>query len=212
MTAKLVALVGPQPGDEEPEAADDEPKEPTPLGDDEALAIVDGRYDVIELTPRYRGAYLGRSAVRGASAPSDLYDHDATAEALVELYPPELQQALEKMRALETEHAELVGLQRGLLRATARTIAFRGERLRRRDLPPAIERVHAELEQARRAVEDYDRRHRSAHLAAARAVGRGWPAYLESLAALLHYADHAEAERVGEIGAHLKLSVTSPRS
>ena len=66
--------------------------------------------------------------------------------------------------------------------------------LRRRELAPTLEAVRAECAAARAALEERDREHRSAHLAAAERIGQGWPEHLRSLAALLHYADHTEAD------------------
>ena len=42
-------------------------------------------------------------------------------------------------------------------------------------------------------IEAHDKLCRSAHLAAAKTLEKGWPEYLRSLAAMLHYADHTEA-------------------
>ena len=46
---------------------------------------------------------------------------------------------------------------------------------------------------ARDKVLDHDRRCRSVHLAAATQLGCGWDAYLKGLFAILHYAEHNEA-------------------
>ncbi len=42
-------------------------------------------------------------------------------------------------------------------------------------------------------LETHDKLCRSAHLSAANVLEKGWPEYLRSLAAMLHYADHTEA-------------------
>jgi Zn-dependent protease with chaperone function len=175
---------------------------PNPKGEtrkltrEESLRAVDESFDRIFLDPRYRGVYLGRSSVRGAKALADLYlAPDHTRElALDQLYPETLRGDLQKWKSLESEVHALQGLQRGFLQSGGADIKFRGEVLRRRDLGPTLETVRAECAGARAALEDRDREHRSAHLAAAERIGQGWPEHLRSLAALLHYADHTEAD------------------
>jgi Zn-dependent protease with chaperone function len=163
---------------------------------EEGLKAVDDSFDHAYFDPRFRGAYLGRSSVRGARTPADLYlpPERARELALDQLYPEDLRRALEKWKSLESEVAALRGLQRGVLQSGGADIRFRGEALRRQDLPRTLEKVRAECAAARAALEERDREHRSAHLAAAERIGQGWPEYLRSLAALLHYADHSEAD------------------
>ena len=170
--------------------------EPRKLTREESLRAVDGAFDRAFLDPRYRGAYLGRSAVRGARTLADLYlPPDRAGDlSLDQLYPAELRGALEKWKTLESEVHALQGLQRGFLQSGGADIKFRGEVLRRRDLGRTLETVRAECASARMALEDFDRQHRSAYLAAAEHIGQGWPEHLRSLAALLHYADHTEAD------------------
>jgi Zn-dependent protease with chaperone function len=163
---------------------------------EESLRAADDSYDRAYFDPRYRGAYLGRSAVRGAKTPAELYlpPDRGRALSLDQLYPEGLRGELERWKSLESESHELLGLQRGFLRSGGTDIKFRGEVLRRRDLGPTLEAVRAECAAARAALEERDREHRSAHLAAAERIGQGWPENLRSLAALLHYADHTEAD------------------
>ena len=162
---------------------------------EESLSAVDDFFDRSFFDPRYRGAYLGRSTVRGAKTAADLYlpPDRARGVTLEQLYPDDLRDALKKWKSLESEFHLLQGLQRGFLQSGGEGIKFRGEVLRRRELAPTLEAVRAEREAARAALEERDREHRSGHLAAAERIGQGWPEYLRSLAALLHYADHTEA-------------------
>jgi Zn-dependent protease with chaperone function len=162
---------------------------------EESLRAVDESFDRAFLDPRYRGAYLGRSAVRGAKTPAGLYLPPGQPRELPldQLYPESLRAALERWKTLESELRALRGLQRGFLQSGGAEIKFRGEVLRRRELGTKLEAVRAECEAARAALEERDREHRTAHLAAAERIGQGWPEYLRGLAALLHYADHTEA-------------------
>jgi len=174
---------------------------PKPEGDvrnctpDEQFAAVDQRFERAYLDSRYRGAYLRRSVVRNYAQLSDLYlPPERRNEAqLDELYPEGLRRALERCQSLEEERDLLQGLRRGVLEAGSGNIRFRGGVLRRRDLSRTLDAVSHECKQAREQLEDFDRRHRTAHLVAAEQIGHGWPEYLKSLLALLHYADHTEA-------------------
>jgi Zn-dependent protease with chaperone function len=169
---------------------------PRKLSHEESLAAIDGVFDHAYFDPRFRGTYLGRSAVRGAETAADLYlpPERARGVSIDELYPANLRDALERWKSLEAEVQALLGLQRGVLQSGSADIQFRGETLRRQDLARTLERVRAECATARAALEEHDREHRSAHLAAAERLGQGWPEYLRSLAALLHYADHTGAD------------------
>ena len=163
---------------------------------EESLRAVDESFDRTFFDARFRGAYLRRSAVRGAMKPTDLYlpSEQARALSLDQLYPETLREDLKKWKSLELDLGMLQGLQRGFLQSGGADIKFRGETLRRRDLATTIEAVRAECDAARAALEAHDRQNRSAHLAAAERIGAGWPEYLRSLGALLHYADHTEAD------------------
>jgi hypothetical protein len=180
------------------------PKNVEKLTKEAALEAVDENFDIIYLDPRYRGAYLRRSVVRSAKTAAELYlpADRAPAPALGELYPERLRQVLERWKSLENERAMLEGLQRGLLQAGGGSIQFRGDVLRRKDLPRALEKVKQECAAARAELDEFDRLHRTAHILAAERLGRGWPEYLRSLLALLHYADHTEAN-IRDARAHL---------
>jgi Zn-dependent protease with chaperone function len=172
------------------------------ISTEDGLAAIDQAFDHTYFDPRFRGAYLGRSAVRGAEKVSGLYlpPEAAGALGLDALYPEELRGALERWKTLAAEVRALEGLERGVLQSGGADIQFRGEPLRRHDLPRTLAKVRAECVAARVALEERDREHRSAHLAAAERVGQGWPEYLRSLAALLHYADHTEADLIDARG------------
>ena len=163
---------------------------------EESLRAVDDSFDRAFLDPRYRGVYLGRSAVRGARTPAELYlpPDRAGALSLDQLYPEALRSALEKWKSRESDFHALQGLQRGFLQSNGADIKFRGEVLRRRELGATLEAVRAECAAARAALVEHDRQHRTAHLAAAERIGQGWPEYLRSLGTLLHYADHTAAD------------------
>jgi Zn-dependent protease with chaperone function len=170
----------------------------TPSTADETLAALEGQYALLQYDPRYRGVYLGRSVVRQAARPAELYrdvlDHQAVQQALLSLYSPTVGRDLEKLRDLEQEHASLVALRDKVYQATGGRIVFRGREIPRHQLPAAIREVLAEVEQTRQRVLDHDRQCRSAHLAAAARLGGGWREYLIGLIEVMHYAEHTFAD------------------
>ncbi|MEM6884932.1 MAG: M48 family metallopeptidase [Verrucomicrobiota bacterium] len=160
--------------------------------DTEVLKHVDEQYDKEFYNPRYRGAYLGRSIVEDAKTIDALYhpNMDEAYEFFPSLYPESLTDDLEKLRNLEKEQALLEELKEGNFEAHDRIIRFRGETIKRKELPAAIETVKAEATALKKTIRDHDLRCRSAHLAAARYYP-GWENYLKSLLKTLHYAEHS---------------------
>lgn len=145
----------------------------------------------------YRGAYLGRPLALYSREIADLYGpplrSDYVAAELDAIYPQALSADLARLKALEEEKATLQGLKQGFLTASGGAIRHRGKDLKRADLQDALDEVQGELDRAREAVQVHDRRCRSVHLAAAVQLGSGWDAYLKGLVAILHYAEHSEA-------------------
>lgn len=151
----------------------------------------------IYLQPDYRGAYLGRSPVRHVARVADLYgkptDAAMLAQELAGLYPASLADRFAQLRQLEEEKIALHGLLKGTMSAPDGVVKHRGEEISRRQLPDVIASVDREADALRDSILEHDRRCRTLHMAAAQQAGRGWPEYLRALAAVLHYADHAEA-------------------
>ncbi|HMI93513.1 MAG TPA: hypothetical protein VK509_19205, partial [Polyangiales bacterium] len=156
---------------------------------------------------RYRGRYLGRSVVIDSKTVPELYadaqDPTRSPIALDAVYPESLADELERYRALEEEHATLVALQDGVLTAPGGVIRHSGREIRRRDLPGVIAEVDGRRLQARERILAHDRACRSAHRAAARRLGQGWEEHYAGLLALLHYADHGEAN-LRDAAGHLR--------
>ena len=72
--------------------------------------------------------------------------------------------------------------------------------MKRRQLPAEIKSLTAECDAARRDICEHDKLVRGAHRAAATALGNGWSQYHTGLVALLHYADHTEANLSDALG------------
>lgn len=171
--------------------------EAEPITAQEALQKLDEDYNRAWLDPKYQGAYLGRSFVRRAHNLSELYDAPLAAGAVLaalnDIYPPTLSALLEHARALEDERMALQALRDGHATGQSGVIVHRGKQLKARDLTPAIAAVEQESAAVQAQLQAHDRAVRTAHWSAARTLSQGWDAYLEGLLAILHYADHAEA-------------------
>lgn len=182
------------------EADPTKPLDTPPLED--SLQKIQEVFERQVFDPTYRGAYLGRSIVRHATRVEELYGAapDDIVAALEELYPPTLPDALERVRELDKDKVLLRALERGILEAPGGVVRYRGQDHPRRDLPKLIDNVERELAAARAVVTDHDRRVRTVHLAAARALSPEWEAYLRGLLALVHYAEHREADLEDAMG------------
>lgn len=172
---------------------------------DATLAAIDAELGRRYLDPRYRGAYLGRSAVSAAVTAAELYGDepapDAIPAALEALYPARLAEQVAQFRDLCEQRELLLALQRGLLELPGGVVRYRGQEHHRRELPGLIAAVDRELAEVRLALCEHDRQVRTAHLAAARTLSPASERYLRGLAAILHYADHREADLEDAAGA-----------
>jgi Zn-dependent protease with chaperone function len=149
------------------------------------------------LDRKYHGIYLNRSPVRHAQSVAELYGPvpagEELARSLTALYPQTLARDIETLsEKLEQKYA-LQALRDEIAQAPGGVIRHNGEELRRADLPRAIAVLDREIASVRSTIEAHDKRCRTTHLGAARSLEKGWPEYLQGLAAALHYADHSEA-------------------
>ncbi len=161
-----------------------------------AIEHLDAEFRREFLNRFYRGAYLGRSVVRGKATLDELYEPPASLppNALDAIYPATLSQQLEALRDMQRERAMLKALERGALQVAGSSAYFRGKPLRRKTLPALLARIDRELAELEEQILAHDRTCRSAHLLVARSFGNGWEAYLKSLLSLMHYADHCAAD------------------
>jgi Zn-dependent protease with chaperone function len=148
------------------------------------------------LDRKYRGVYLGRSPVRHVRTAAELYSATPPVDvvaALDALYPQSLSHDIEELTETLEEKASLEALRDQVAQAPGGVIRHNGEELRRAELPAAIVRLERKIDTVRARLQEHDRDCRTAHLAAARRLDKGWPNYLAGLAAVLHYADHLNA-------------------
>jgi Zn-dependent protease with chaperone function len=164
---------------------------------EESLRRLDEQYDMLSMSRRFRGTYLGRSIVRRHARVADLYppaSADVSATALDALYPHEHGERIESLRELEQQRAMLEAIVNGDLKATGGVVQWRGSQVPRKSLPNVLAELDAEIVPLRDAVETHDRMCRGAHLAAAEAIGPGWTRLLRGQLEVLHYAEHAKAD------------------
>ncbi|EMK01347.1 MULTISPECIES: M48 family metallopeptidase [unclassified Leptospira] len=164
--------------------------------DEGLLGKLDEEYQQEYLNSKYRGAYLGRSFTLYAEKPENFLDHkiESLSKTLGELYPPSLSEDLEKLRNMERELGLLSALKDGFLVPPDGIIRFRGNEIRKRELPKVIESIREEYEQVLGKVSEHDKLCHSAFFQAAKEIGKGWPEYLSGLLEVLHYADHSRAD------------------
>lgn len=172
---------------------------------EESLAKLDEKFNRAYYDRSYRGAYLGRALTNHCRSAEELYgptlrDGHIVTE-LEAIYPESLAAELEQLRSLEEEYESLRALKEGFLTAPGGVIRHRGKELRRADLQQAIDESKEELERVRTTVLAHDKRCRSVHLSAAKQLGNGWDDYLKGLIAVLHYAEHNEANLQDAYGA-----------
>lgn len=166
---------------------------------EETRAALDAEYGRESFKSIYRGCYLARPVTRAAARVDELYaagpaDRNA-------MYPPSLGALVKDLEALQREQAELQAVQAGRGQATDGEIRFRGRILHRRQLPLALGKVKSELQVVQDKLAAHDSLCRSVGRDLGRAQGRGWDAYVQGLLALLHYAEHMEANLADAHGA-----------
>ncbi len=161
------------------------------------------------LDPRYRGVYLSRSIAAHDQAADAMFGPtlsltaDAARASFGRLYPPSLRTELAKYREHVEEESLLDGLAQGALTAPGGVIRYRGQSLRRKELPTIMATAKAERVQVEQEILKHDRLVRGTHLAAAKLLGKGWPEHLKGLVKLLHFSTHT-ARNVGDAFGHLQ--------
>lgn len=181
------------------------PLETTLLSADDALRFASERYDVGSLERRYRGLYLGRRVTRSASTAAELVrseplDQGAAVSVLRDPYPAEVSEMVQARRELADELVQLKALEAGIAAAPGGVIQHRGRTVRRRQLPVVVASVEAELAKALAALGAVDQRIRTAHQWAAESLGGDWGGHHRALLALLHFAEHLEANLDDSMG------------
>jgi Zn-dependent protease with chaperone function/tellurite resistance protein len=171
---------------------------------DATLARLAKKFDRCFFDAAYRGVYLGRSCVRAAQHASDMYGLPLASVGTTELdalYPATISADLERMRELMREHLMLSALERGILETPGKLVRYRDRDHHRRALPQLIEQVNQDLQAARAKLSEHDKLVRTTLVAAARQLSPAWEAYLKAVGALLHYAEHREADLADAMGA-----------
>lgn len=203
MTTLMIDLIlnpPPVPGQPAP-AAPAQPKPTVMMGLEASLTSVDTSFERSFNRPEYRGTYLGRPLTRIARTSGELFEAVAANPyterefpPLTALYPPAMREEIERWKQLHGEHLMLKGLLEGVLKQSDATMHYRGQPLKRHQLPALVKSVEAERDAAASTIAARDRHLRTLHQQLARRVGRGWAEYHESLVRLTHYAEHTSAD------------------
>jgi Zn-dependent protease with chaperone function len=175
-------------------------KEPAPL--EESLRKLGKIYRREHYKQRYCGVYFGRPLTRHAAKVEQLRDPSRAApvEELAQMYPASLKELVQRRRALEGESGQLQALIAGVMTARDGVVRLRGEEYKLSQLPAALERVKAELDEVHAELRKHDMQCRSWHQSAAAQLGGGWREYLDGLLSLIHFAEHSEADVVDALG------------
>lgn len=173
--------------------------EPVPM--EKTLENLEKLYGRAFLDRKYHGVYLNRSPVRHVRTAAELFGpapataptREELARSLSALYPQSLAKDIETLSEKLQQKYSLQALRDQVAQAPGGIIRHNGRELRRSELPRVITVLEREIVSVRASLEAHDKRCRSTHLAAARLLEKGWPDYVQGLAAALHYADHTEA-------------------
>ncbi|MEM6294988.1 MAG: M48 family metalloprotease, partial [Myxococcota bacterium] len=184
------------------------PEDAVDVSGEQALALAEDRFDKAFLESRYHGLYLGRATTRHASTLDALYgDVPSSSEELLaklrNAYPESLGDIVSRARALAKELREVKALALGVAKAPGGVTQHRGRVLRRKELRMLVDEVQSEREAAEAELSTIDRELRAMHDEAAKMLGNGWDALLYAQAALLHFAEHLEAnldDAMGHLG------------
>lgn len=161
---------------------------------DDSKERLDQQYQKITLNPKYRGAYLGRSAARNYSTSEDMYVSIESLEAkdFLGLYPVHLAESLEQLRNLNEDKYYLKAVKNGTMKAYGGVVRFRGKELQASEFSEAIEQVNDEIKDVQASVDQCDKYCRSAHRKCAHTLGKGWEEYITAKAKAVHYAQHTQ--------------------
>jgi Zn-dependent protease with chaperone function len=167
-----------------------------PLSVDESLKIQNQKFNRKYLDSKYQGIYLNRLMFIDFSSPKEMFDEtisDSQIEnKLSTLYPHTLTVAIEHLKNLEEELLMLEGLNANALDTKDGVIKHRGNEIKRKDLPDAIQSVKEEIKKTREELTQHDKLCRSVHFSAAKKLGDNWSQYLLSLAEIIHFCEHSE--------------------
>ncbi|QSX77732.1 M48 family metallopeptidase [Agrilutibacter solisilvae] len=170
---------------------------PPAVAIEDSLARLDEEFSRRSLHQRYRGTYLGRMPFREHEHLDEVYAAPGVVTDLhsqiAALYPAEHGDRLEQLRELEQARSTLQAVQDGYLTPSGGVVHWRGADVSRREVPRVLEQIKRDAAALKQQVLEHDRQCRHLHVLAAGRLGGEWEAYLRSLAAVLHYAEHSEA-------------------
>ena len=169
--------------------------EAQPVALEDSLKALARQFTREQYHRRYCGAYFGRALARHVEHPAKLRDpaRPSSLDELAQLYPASLADDVAQLRILDSEAQQLDAIAAGRMSASGGVVRVRGAELKKKELPAAVARIKAEAAEVTERLRAHDLLCRSWHQSVAAAAGGGWQAYLDGLLALIHYAEHTEA-------------------
>ena len=144
----------------------------------------------LSYSPKYRGAYLGRSPVRDFGSVAQIFEMANVSGDVDALYPETINADLKEVRNLEGEVNALKALLSGDLKPSGGVIRHRGNDLNKNEIPDAIDDVQHEKGEALQKLMQHEADCRATHMHIAEKYQMGWPEYLRNTLELLHCSDH----------------------
>jgi Zn-dependent protease with chaperone function len=167
-----------------------------PVSTEETLARLGHYYGREQYHSRYCGVYFARHLARHVATVGEMSAarDRATPTEAGELYPQSLADAVRTLRQLQGQSSRTGALIAGHLTMEGAGLQFDGREYQRRELPGLKRQLDARIGELERELHSHDAQCRRVHHTAALQLGQGWPEYLESLLAVLHYAEHTSAD------------------
>lgn len=168
--------------------------EATPLSKEESLEIQSKEFKRTCYLTKYRGVYLNRYTLLYTRCVSDIYISDINIQNIGDkfesLYPAELQNNIARIKDLSEELFMLEGISSKKLKASTGKIVYRGNEIKRNELPDTVRSVKEELETEMQILDRQMVFCRNLHYQVAKTIGKDWAEYLRSLTMLAHYCEH----------------------
>lgn len=172
----------------------------------DSLQNLHAKYDKEVYRDVYKGTYISRSLLLPFDKPDHVYLEELQEKdfnrVLGELYPDTQTEKVREWGSLCAEKRSLSGILNGSLTTPDGVIRHRNKVVSKRSLPELIIELDKEISISEANLSIHDRLCRTIHKSIAKNYSKEWEEYLSSLLALLHYAEHGEADLIDAF-AHL---------
>ncbi len=164
---------------------------------DQVSQDLDERYNKSFYNPRYRGAFLARSIVRGVESAHQLIAQEVpeAAQYLGNLYPESLEDDIESLKNYNKEIDQLEAIKDGFLVPQDGVIRYREGAIKKKQIPTAIEELSKERDELTAKIDQHDLLCRTVYhsIALQHLPDSQVAEYHRYLLSLHHYAEHTQA-------------------